>query len=146
MSRRAYYNQPTWKRVVVILAGPAMNILIAFVLFAGVLLAGNLNGAIVLSNLGGTQTHREHRQGGQRETRCAGLRRAAQGRSHRDASTAPAPRPERRGPWRPRRTAVAGAQTQGCRAATPVHLVVERGGRTVPLTIYPRYDAKANAR
>ena len=28
--KRAYYNQPVWKRVVVIAAGPAMNILIAF--------------------------------------------------------------------------------------------------------------------
>ena len=27
---RAYYNQPVWKRVVVILAGPLVNILIAF--------------------------------------------------------------------------------------------------------------------
>src|ERR1700748_363188 len=27
---RAYYNQPVWKRVVTILAGPAVNILIAF--------------------------------------------------------------------------------------------------------------------
>src|SRR5437016_111125 len=27
---RAYYNQPVWKRIVVILAGPAMNLLIAF--------------------------------------------------------------------------------------------------------------------
>src|ERR1700756_3938699 len=27
---RAYYNQPVWKRAVVILAGPAVNILIAF--------------------------------------------------------------------------------------------------------------------
>jgi regulator of sigma E protease len=30
---RAYYAQPVWKRMVVILAGPAMNFLIAFVLF-----------------------------------------------------------------------------------------------------------------
>ncbi len=29
---RAYYTQPVWKRVVVILAGPAMNLLIAFFL------------------------------------------------------------------------------------------------------------------
>src|SRR6478735_11706034 len=28
--KRAYYNQPVWKRVVVIGAGPGMNILIAF--------------------------------------------------------------------------------------------------------------------
>src|SRR5690348_3547945 len=55
-TRRAYYNQATWKRVVVILAGPAVNVLIAFVLFAGVLLVGNLNGAVVISNLSGIAT------------------------------------------------------------------------------------------
>ena len=30
--KRAYYNQPVWKRVVVIAAGPAMNLLIAFLI------------------------------------------------------------------------------------------------------------------
>src|SRR5205085_6106850 len=29
---RAYYSQPVWKRVVVILAGPAVNLLLAFVI------------------------------------------------------------------------------------------------------------------
>ena len=31
---RAYYRQPVWKRVVVIAAGPFVNILIAFIIFA----------------------------------------------------------------------------------------------------------------
>src|SRR5206468_11248590 len=30
---RAYYHQPVWKRVVVIMAGPAVNLLIAFFIF-----------------------------------------------------------------------------------------------------------------
>ena len=33
---RGFYRQPVWKRVAVIAAGPAMNILVAFVLLAGV--------------------------------------------------------------------------------------------------------------
>jgi membrane-associated protease RseP (regulator of RpoE activity) len=32
LRERAYYNQPVWKRIVVILAGPVVNILIAFVI------------------------------------------------------------------------------------------------------------------
>src|ERR1700680_2542488 len=44
VARRAYYSQPPWKRIVVILAGPGMNILIAFLLFWAVLLSSNLNG------------------------------------------------------------------------------------------------------
>src|SRR5881628_2925970 len=41
---RAYYHQPVWKRIVVIGAGPAMNLLLAFaILFAlGLGLAGGL--------------------------------------------------------------------------------------------------------
>src|SRR6516225_53043 len=36
---RAYYNQKVWKRVVVILAGPAVNLLIAFVIFWAIALS-----------------------------------------------------------------------------------------------------------
>src|SRR5690242_2011000 len=32
VARRAYYNQPVWKRIVVILAGPFVNLVIAFVI------------------------------------------------------------------------------------------------------------------
>src|SRR5271155_5004542 len=46
VARRAYYNQVPWKRIAVILAGPAVNILIAFVLFWAVLFTGSLDGAI----------------------------------------------------------------------------------------------------
>ena len=35
-----------------------------------------------------------------------------------------------------------GEPVAGCRAATPVQLTVERGGRTVHLSVYPRYNAK----
>src|SRR5207244_502510 len=48
---RAYYAQPPWKRIIVILAGPGVNIVIAFVLFWAVLLGGNRDGAIALERL-----------------------------------------------------------------------------------------------
>src|SRR5207247_10635960 len=51
LASRAYYSQPPWKRVAVILAGPGVNILIAFVLFAAVLLSGNVRGHILLERL-----------------------------------------------------------------------------------------------
>jgi regulator of sigma E protease len=35
-AHRAYYRQPVWKRIVVIAAGPAVNIVLAFVILAGV--------------------------------------------------------------------------------------------------------------
>ena len=40
-----------------ILAGPAVNILIAFVLFTAVLLTSSLNGELALSNLSSTRTY-----------------------------------------------------------------------------------------
>jgi regulator of sigma E protease len=40
LSPQAYWRQRTWKRVAVILAGPATNLLLAVVLFAGLYLAG----------------------------------------------------------------------------------------------------------
>src|SRR5260370_3472559 len=45
---RAYYMQQPWKRIVVILAGPAVNPLIAFFIFWGVLLAGAPSGPTLL--------------------------------------------------------------------------------------------------
>jgi regulator of sigma E protease len=49
--RRAYYAQPPWKRIAVILAGPGVNLAIAFLLFWAVLVSGSINGSIALSNL-----------------------------------------------------------------------------------------------
>ena len=36
VAHRAYYRQPVWKRVVVIAAGPAVNIALAFLILAGI--------------------------------------------------------------------------------------------------------------
>jgi regulator of sigma E protease len=38
VAKRAYFNQPVWKRVVVIAAGPAVNIVLAFAIMWGVYL------------------------------------------------------------------------------------------------------------
>src|ERR1039457_6591389 len=51
VAARAYYNQAPWKRIAVILAGPGVNILIAFLLFWAILLSGNVEGAITLESL-----------------------------------------------------------------------------------------------
>src|ERR1700716_2287099 len=46
---RAYYNQPVWKRIVVILAGPGVNLLIAFVIVWALFLS---NGKAVATSRG----------------------------------------------------------------------------------------------
>src|SRR4051794_10784807 len=40
VEHRAYYNMPVWRRVVTILAGPAVNILLAVVIFAAIFWIG----------------------------------------------------------------------------------------------------------
>jgi regulator of sigma E protease len=138
-TRRAYYSQPPWKRIAVIVAGPGVNIAIAFVLFWAVLFSGSLNGTASLGNLDPSlhpvETNTsvlavEHgapaagvlRQGdrivaidGQRVT-------VTSARSRIEAH------------------ACAGKLTNGCKAATPVRLTVRRGGRTLTLSLYPRYN------
>ena len=51
VARRAYYAQAPWRRVVVILAGPGVNIAIAFLLFWAILVSGSLSGESTLQSL-----------------------------------------------------------------------------------------------
>jgi regulator of sigma E protease len=137
-SRRAYYNQSTWKRIAVILAGPAVNILIAFVLFSAVLLAGNVNGAAVISNLSGTETVEPTVKSIEAGSAAQGVLKpgdrilAAEGRRASFEGVQHSIEQHR----------CAGSQVQGCRSATPVHLTIERNGQTRQISVYPRYDAK----
>jgi regulator of sigma E protease len=138
---RAYYAQAPWKRVVVILAGPGVNLLIAFALFWAVLVSGSLNGAFRLESLDpsvATVTPVVHAV--EAGTPAQGTLRpgdriiAAEGRSATISTTAEMVDSHR----------CAGALIAGCRAATPVHLTVRRDGRVVRLTVYPRYNAQAH--
>ncbi len=141
VARRAYYTQAPWKRIVVILAGPGVNILIAFLLFWAVLFSGNLNGALALGNLD-TSVHTltptttvgailrgEPADGvlrpGDRIVAVDGRQVTVSTATH----TIGAHR-------------CAGALSDGCRAATPVRLTVRRAGRDTTLLIYPRYSGK----
>ena len=139
---RAYYMQQPWKRIVVILAGPAMNLLIAFVLFAGVLLSGSVPGALMLERLD-ESTHTtystsrvvavETKQpaGGvlQPEDRIVGVEGRRAGPEEVRAAIAA--------------HRCAGPLRDGCAASSPVHLTVIRNGVETAVTVTPRYDAEA---
>ncbi len=142
VAARAYYNQPPWKRIVVILAGPGVNILIAFVLFWGVLSTGTLNGAVLLSRLDpSVQTlnattnvqmiEKGHPADGELLPGDRILK--VDGRPATVTSTMNGVAAHR----------CPGAQVEGCRAATPVVLTVSRSGHIVRLSIYPRYSREA---
>jgi len=55
VAERSYYMKAPWKRIVVILAGPAVNLITAFILFAVVLLSGSLDGDVAIGNLATSQ-------------------------------------------------------------------------------------------
>jgi regulator of sigma E protease len=123
---RAYYNQPVWKRVVVILAGPAVNLLIAFLIIAGLFLSqgqGMVNRTIARGSL--EQPAAQKLKAGDRIVAVDGRNGLSveqitnQIASHR----------------------CAGTPTAGCDAATPVSLTVSRAGKLETFSIVPRYDA-----
>jgi regulator of sigma E protease len=122
---RAYYRQPPWKRVVVIAAGPAMNVLIAFlILFVLYWVNGTAHATTQVGKVGltppasqvlrpGDQLVAVDGHGGAPEAIRAAIAR------HRCAG-------------RPR---------NGCVAATPARITVRRAGRLVTFEVRPRYDA-----
>jgi regulator of sigma E protease len=142
VARRAYYAQAPWKRIVVILAGPGVNIAIAFLLFWVLLVSGNFNGEVALGNLDpSVQTVLPTTSVlavGRGEPAAGVLRPGdrivtVQGRPVTVTSAQHAIEAHR----------CAGALTEGCRARTPVTLTVSRAGREVTLSVYPRYNKEA---
>lgn len=139
---RAYCNQPPWKRIVVILAGPGVNLLIAFVLFWAILVSANFDGDLTLANLNPSiQTlvpttsvlAVERGKPAEGKLRKGDRIIAVDGRPATVTSAMRAIKAHR----------CTGALTEGCRAATPVRLTVRRAGHTLTLSVYPRYNRQA---
>jgi regulator of sigma E protease len=122
---RAYYNQPVWKRIVVILAGPVMNLLIAFVIVWALFLS---NGeAVPGKNVAVVET---------------GTPAAAVLRPNDEIISVDGVR----GSETALRNQIAlhkcaGVQVNGCKATTPAKVVVERDGKLHTFEITPRYSA-----
>jgi regulator of sigma E protease len=123
---RAYYNQPVWKRVVTILAGPAVNIFIAFAIAWAVLYSSGQPGPPtkqVAAVEHGTPA-------------AASLRAGDQIVSVDGVSGSADAIRNQIGTHR-----CAGRLVNGCVAATPARVVVRRDGRLITLEIRPRYNA-----
>jgi regulator of sigma E protease len=125
---RAYYSQPVWKRVVVIAAGPAMNLLLAFLLLfvffvavgpetttrkVGTIERGFPAAAVLKPD------DRLVAVDGERGTPAQLSRRIA---SHECAQQPP---------------------TEGCKAAEPATVTVVRGGERRTFELTPVYDPAA---
>jgi regulator of sigma E protease len=133
---RGYYNQPVWKRITVIAAGPAMNILIAFVIFFGLAFGikeatgPGLEVAAVSSGFPAEGQLEENDRivsiDGQASDDLEASDRAEVFREQIGTHTC------------------AGTPEAGCTASEPVEIVVERDGKEVPLSITPEFDEGAD--
>jgi len=124
IAARGYFRQPVWKRVVVIAAGPFVNLVIAFVLMWAIFaIHGSFEPTKKVDEvaLGAPATGKLH--AGDRLTAIDG-RRGSYDALRAQINTHKCP----------------GSQTTNCRAATPARVTVQRGGETVTLLIRPRYD------
>ncbi|MDX6685897.1 MAG: regulator of sigma protease [Baekduia sp.] len=125
---RAYYRQPVWKRLVVIGAGPAMNVLIAFlILFALFAFKGEQVGN---SKVGAVQTNAAATgvlKAGDQLVAVDGVKGQPDVLRKRISS----------------HTCAGGAKVDKCVAATPATVTIVRDGATQTLSIRPHYDKTA---
>lgn len=131
-----------WKRIAVIFAGPGVNLAIAFVLFWAVLMSGSLTGSTALYNLDpATEAVQASSkvQAIERDEPATGVLRpgdrivAVDGTRISGEATRARIDAHR----------CAGVASDGCRASTPAALTVVRDGKTLHLSLYPRYSKAA---
>lgn len=128
-AHRAYYRQPVWKRVVVIGAGPAMNVLIAFALIVGIFtLKGELAPSRTVAAIEQAYPAHAALKLGDRIVAIDG-RRVTPREVSRAISAHECP----------------GRPVKGCHAATPARVTIVRGGTERTLSLTPIYDP-ANGR
>jgi regulator of sigma E protease len=125
---RAYYAQPVWKRVVVIMAGPAVNLLIAFVVLTAIVSSsGYVDSSVSVVAQAPEQPAAALLRSGDVIVAADGQARLTTDAITRMISS----------------HRCAGVPTAGCRATTPVRLIVRRHGVLLTFAIDPRYDAAA---
>ncbi len=122
---RAYYRQPVWKRIVVISAGPAVNVVLAFLILWALLLVNGQGVATTrVDSQGLVAPAARYLQPGDRIVSVDGAAGgyatiARQVRKHR----------------------CVGKPVDGCKATSAAHVVVERGGKRLAFEIRPQYIA-----
>ena len=123
VAARGYYRQPVWKRVLVIAAGPAVNIVIAFVIIF--ILAFSIQEPTdSVEQIAAGSPAAAKLLPGDRIVAVDGKRGDSLVISDQINSHA-----------------CAGEPTEGCQAATPAVITVERNGVEHEFEIYPFYDA-----
>jgi len=127
---RAYYNQPVWKRIAVISAGPAVNLLIAFGLLIAIFwshgVVATQHGQPVLTIAGPLAAPASsYLKAGDQIVTVDGKRGLSAAQIAQEISS----------------HRCFGTPIGGCRAQTPVTLVVARAKTSRTFSIFPRYAA-----
>jgi regulator of sigma E protease len=133
-AHRSYYRQDVWKRIVVVAAGPAVNIVLAFAILFGVYWA---NGQEEVR-----QSVAEIRKGSPAAQVLKPGDEIVAVDGHRYPGLGTEERLEKFGETVASHKCE-GEQVDGCLATTPVRLVVQRDGRLESLTVRPRFDSEA---
>jgi regulator of sigma E protease len=130
----AYFRKPVWKRVVVVAAGPAVNIVLAFLILFGVHL---VNGKLQIE-----QSVGEVKAGMPAAKALKPGDKILAVDGHRFPALSTEARLERFAKLVGSHEC-AGKQVDGCVATTPVQIEIQRGGEAKTISVYPRYDKEA---
>jgi len=124
---RAYYRQPVWKRIVVIAAGPLVNIVLAFlILWVLFMVTTRQTPAPSVERVSAGMPAATVLKPGDRIVAVDGQRGRPQDFQKAISSHT-----------------CTGEPKQGCRAATPAQVTFVRDGREQTVTVRPQYDAEA---
>jgi regulator of sigma E protease len=131
VAHRAYYRQPVWKRIVVIVAGPAVNIVLAFLILMGLywFTIGDPREAKATNRIEETTKGTPAAEVLKPGDRIL----AVDGRSGDPTALRKQIATHK----------CAGPQKNGCKAAEPVVLVVQRGDARITVNARPEYNAQA---
>ena len=129
---RAYCNQPVWKRVFVIAAGPAVNLLIAFLLLFGLAFTIEEPTKLGVGEVSEDTPAEGRLKSGDEVISIDGLTATNLGYADRAERLS-----EQVGTHE-----CAGAVADGCRATTSATVAIERGGKPRELEIRPYYDGE----
>jgi regulator of sigma E protease len=136
---RAYYRQAVWKRIVVIAAGPVVNLVLAFVILWALFWADG----VPRTEIGVAQTEpgtpaAQVLKPGDRIVAIDGVRGYAPNQSEQVVDDRILALSRQVNTHR----CAGGATTNRCRATTPVRITVLRDGRTQTVSATPFYDAQ----
>jgi regulator of sigma E protease len=134
VAHRSYYKQDVWKRIVVVAAGPAVNIVLAFAILFGVYwVNGQEEIAQQVGEVRKGTPAAKLLQPGDEIVAVDGRRYAGLGTEERLIKFGETVASHK----------CPGKQVDGCVAATPVEITVKRNGQLQAFSVRPRYDDEA---